>query len=114
MIIVVEYISVLERTQEIGILRSIGTRKRDISRIFITESGYLGIIGGAFGIGIGALLSLIINIITKMTMDYFFIAVNPLYYLLGITVSVLVSILAGIAPSRKAAGLDPIEALRAW
>lgn len=114
MIIIVEYISVLERTQEIGILRSIGGRKKDISRLFITESAYLGAIGGAIGILISLVLSLIINIITKVTMNYFFIAFNPLYYLLGILLAILVSILAGIAPSKKAAGLDPVEALRAW
>ena len=114
MIIVAEYISVLERTQEIGILRAIGGRKKDISRLFITEAAYLGFIGGSFGIVFSLVLSLIVNVITKMTMNYFFISFNPLYYLLGIIVAVLVSILAGIAPSKKASGLDPVEALRAW
>ena len=112
MIIIVEYISVLERTNEIGILRAIGGRKKDISRLFITEAGYLGISGGIIGVGLSLLLSLVVNVITKITMNYFFISFNFLYYILGLFVAVLVSIIAGIAPSRKAAGLDPVEALR--
>lgn len=112
MIIIVEHISVMERTQEIGILRSIGSRKKDISRIFMIESSYLGLIGGVIAIIMSLSLSLVIGIITKITMNYYFISFNILYYLLGLFVSILISVIAGIAPARKAAGLDPVEALR--
>ena len=102
----------MERTQEIGILRSIGSRKKDISRIFMIESSYLGLIGGVIAIIMSLSLSLVIGIITKITMNYYFISFNILYYLLGLFVSILISVMAGIAPARKAAGLDPVEALR--
>ena len=112
MIIIVMYISVLERTQEIGILRSIGARKKDILKMFITEASMLGLIGGVLGVGIAYLIAIVTNIVSVIATDAYFISYNPLYYLLGLLLSVLVSTLAGIAPSNKASKLDPVEALR--
>ncbi len=112
MIIIVMYISVLERTQEIGILRSIGARKKDILKMFITEASMLGLIGGILGVGISYLIAIITNIVSMIAANAYFISYNPLYYLLGLLVSVIVSTLAGIAPSNKASKLDPVEALR--
>ena len=112
MIIIVMYISVIERTQEIGILRSIGARKKDILKMFITEASLLGTIGGALGLGLAYLIAIVTNIVSVIAADAYFISYNPLYYILGLLVSVLVSTLAGIAPSYKASKLDPVEALR--
>jgi len=106
------YISVIERTQEIGILRSIGARKKDILKMFITEASLLGTIGGALGLGLAYLIAIVTNIVSVIAADAYFISYNPLYYILGLLVSVLVSTLAGIAPSYKASKLDPVEALR--
>ena len=112
MIIIVMYISVIERTQEIGILRSIGARKKDILKMFITEASLLGTIGGALGLGLAYLIAIVTNIVSVIAADAYFISYNTLYYILGLLVSVLVSTLAGIAPSYKASKLDPVEALR--
>ena len=112
MIIIVMYISVIERTQEIGILRSIGARKKDIMKMFISEASMLGIIGGALGVIIAYVIAIITNVVSMIAADAYFISYNPLFYLVGLLVSFLVSILAGLAPSNKASKLDPVEALR--
>ena len=112
MIIIVMHISVVERTHEIGVLRSIGARKKDISNIFMVEAAMLGILGGVIGIGISLSIATIVNIICKITADYMFISYNPLFYILGLLISVVISAISGIAPSKKASNLDPIEALR--
>ncbi len=112
MIIIVMYISVIERTQEIGILRSIGARKKDILKMFITEASMLGAIGGILGVAIAYVIAIVTNIVSVIAADAYFISYNPLYYLLGLSVSIFVSTLAGIAPSNKASKLDPVEALR--
>lgn len=112
MIIIVFHISVVERTQEIGILRSIGSRRKDISKMFMIEAIMLGAFAGVLAIIISLVIGSITNIVCYFTMDALFISYNPLYYLAGLFISIIVSALAGIAPSVKAANLDPIEALR--
>ena len=112
MIIIVMYISVIERTQEIGILRSIGARKKDILKMFIIEASMLGFFGGTFGAIIAYVVAIITNVISLIAANAYFISYNPLFYLLGLLISIIVSILAGIAPSNKASKLDPVEALR--
>jgi len=112
MIFIVLYVSVSERMKEIGILRAIGTRKKDIRRMFIFEAGVMGVMAGIFGCACSLLLSVVVNIICLSTLSYSLIAYNVWYYLLGIIISTVVSILAGIAPAMKASDLDPVEALR--
>jgi ABC-type antimicrobial peptide transport system permease subunit len=112
MILVVLYISVVERTREIGILRAIGARRKDIRRIFFAESALLGLMGGVFGITIAYLISSIGNKILVHLFDYPFINLTLWYVLFGIIISTVVSIISGIMPSSKAAKLDPIESLR--
>lgn len=113
MIFIVLYISISERMKEIGILRAIGARKGDIRRMFVSEAGIIGIGGGLLSVAACILLSVVINIICSYTLGYAMIAYNVLFYLGGLLVSILVSVLAGIAPSVRAAELDPVEALRA-
>jgi ABC-type lipoprotein export system ATPase subunit/ABC-type antimicrobial peptide transport system permease subunit len=112
MIFIVLYISVSERIKEIGILRSIGARKKDISRMFIYEAGLLGLLGGIIGVVSCIVLTIAINIVCISTLSYALISYNIWYYLLGILLSTGVSVLAGIAPSMRAANLDPVECLR--
>ncbi len=112
MIIIVLYISVIERTEEIGILRSIGARRIDILKMFIVEAGVLGLLGGIFGVFFAYLIAGITNLVSETSSGFSFISFNPLYYLIGLFVSFFVSVLAGIAPAKKASDLDPVEALR--
>ncbi len=112
MILIVLYISVIERTQEIGILRSIGARRKDIRKIFIFEAGILGLAAGVIGSIFALVIGSVANLICYFSTGILFISYNPLYYLIGILLTITVSVLAGIAPSKKASDLDPIEALR--
>ena len=112
MIIIVQYVSIVERTKEIGILRSIGGRRKDILYLFLFESLVLGSLGGTLAVSVSYLLAGITNIICYISTKCIFISFNPIWYLIGFMVSVLVSILAGITPARKASSLDPITCLR--
>lgn len=113
MIFIVLYISVSERIKEIGILRSVGARKKDIKKLFIYEAGMLGLLGGLIGVAACIVLSTMVNIICLTTLSYALISYNIGYYLIGILFSTIISILAGFAPSMRAAELDPVDCLRA-
>ncbi|HPJ23989.1 MAG TPA: ABC transporter permease, partial [Bacillota bacterium] len=112
MIFIVLYISIVERTKEIGILRAIGTRKKDISKMFIFEAGIIGFSGGLFGVLFAIGISLFTNTITGISLGTTLISYNAIYYVFGVVVSFLVSVIAGIAPAVKAADLDPVVSLR--
>ena len=113
MIGVITYISVLERKKEIGILRSIGASKRDVSRVFNAETVIEGLVSGLMGVGITALACIPANIIVEASFDVERVARLPFgaaVVLVG--VSVFLSLIAGLMPARKAAKADPVEALR--
>ena len=114
MIGIITYISVLERTKEIGILRAIGASKRDVSRVFNAETFIIGLFAGLIGIGITLILNIPINIVVKdLTGLANLRAKLPLLGALGlIAVSVLLTFVAGLIPSGLAAKKDPVEALR--
>ncbi|MFA5481384.1 MAG: ABC transporter ATP-binding protein/permease [Bacilli bacterium] len=113
MIGVITYISVLERTKEIGILRSIGARKRDISRVFNAETLLIGLFSGAMGVGIAAILNWPVNLIINNYVDVGTIAVLPWYAVfILIAISMFLTFLAGLIPSRIASNKDPVIALR--
>ncbi len=113
MIGIITYISVLERTKEIGILRSIGASKRDISRVFNAETVIVGFVAGALGILITLLINIPINFIIKGFVGISGIASLPIYGAIGlIIISMLLTVIAGLLPSRIAAKKDPVEALR--
>ncbi len=113
MIGIITYISVLERTKEIGILRAIGASKKDISRVFNAETLIVGFTAGVLGIVITFLLLIPINIIIKHFTDISGLAVLP-YIAAGILIliSMLLTFIAGLFPSRIAAKKDPVVALR--
>ena len=113
MIAIITYISVLERTKEIGILRAIGASKKDIKRVFRAETIIEGLIAGVLGITIAFLLSSLINVIVSFFADIDNIASMPLGgSIFLIILSVLLNVIAGSKPSRMAAKKDPVEALR--
>ncbi|MBQ7500031.1 MAG: ABC transporter ATP-binding protein/permease [Clostridia bacterium] len=113
MIGIITYISVLERTKEIGILRSIGASKKDISRVFNAETIIIGFVAGLIGIGITLLLLIPINAIIYSLSDIENIAALPtIGGIILVVISVLLTLIAGIIPSRVAANKDPVIALR--
>lgn len=113
MIGVITYISVFERTKEIGILRSIGASKRDISRVFNAETFIIGLCSGIFGVLAAILLDVPINLILAALASLYGIAAVPWWGALSLVViSVILTLIAGIIPSRIAAKKDPVIALR--
>lgn len=113
MIGIITYVSVLERTKEIGILKSIGASKKDISRVFNAETIIIGLLSGSLGILITGLLILPANSIIKSLTGVNNFAVLPIKAsLLLILLSVTLTLIAGIIPSRIAAKKDAVEALR--
>jgi len=114
MIGIITYISVLERTKEIGILRAIGASKRDVSRVFNAETFIIGLFAGAIGIGLTLLLNIPINIIVHELTNILSMnaSLPPLAGVALVLVSVTLTFIAGLIPSGLAARKDPVEALR--
>ena len=113
MIGIITYISVLERTKEIGILRAIGARKRDVSRVFNAETLIIGFAAGLIGIGITLLLNIPINLIIESAADIKSVSQLPLEGGISLVViSMILTFIAGLVPARIAAKKDPVIALR--
>ena len=113
MIGIITYISVLERVKEIGILRSLGARKKDIRRVFNAETFIIGLTSGLLGIIISKLLLIPINIVLKNLTNLENVAImNIKYSVLLITISVILTIMGGSIPSKIASKKDPVESLR--
>lgn len=111
MIIVVLYISVSERTKEIGILRALGVRKRDVKNLFLSEAFFLGLFSSILALAFTELVALFANNLATKYIGYTIVEVTSNYLIFGIVVAVVISLLAALAPSSRAAKLDPIEAL---
>lgn len=112
MILVVMYISVVERTREIGVMKAIGARRKDIKRIFVAESFLIGLVSGLFGLLVAFVLMIVINSFTNSLYSVDLVLISGTFATFGVLVSVGISILAGLAPASKAAKLDPVESLR--
>lgn len=113
MIGIITYISVLERTKEIGILRSIGASKKDVSRVFNAETIIVGFVAGMIGIIITLLLNIPINIIIKSITDISGLSKLPTVgAIILILISMLLTFIAGLIPARVASKKDPVVALR--
>lgn len=115
MIGIITYISVLERTKEIGILRSIGASKKDIRKVFMSETFIIGLLSGIIGIGLTMLINIpITNLIRNLTgIDYITSTLPAKAAIILILISVVLTLIAGIIPSSMAAKKDPVEALSA-
>ena len=113
MIGVITYISVLERTKEIGILRAIGARKKDISRVFNAETFIIGLIAGLLGIIITIILNIPINIIIENLSGIKNVSTLPIVgAVILVLISVILTLIGGLIPSRYASKKDPVVALR--
>lgn len=114
MIGILTYVSVVERTKEIGILRAIGARKKDITRIFIAEAGLIGFVSGAVGVIVSSGLALPISktIAKALKIDNFSAGLDLKSAVGLILLSVILTLIASVIPSRMAAKKDPVEALR--
>ncbi len=113
MIGIIMYISVLERTKEIGILRSLGARKKDIRRVFNSETFIIGVSSGLLGILVARLLLFPVNSVLQDLTDLENIAVlNPIHALILVTISVILTLIGGWIPAKIASKKDPVEALR--
>ena len=113
MIGIITYISVLERTKEIGILRALGARKKDITRVFNAETFIIGLTSGALGLLIAKLLTFPTNsIIEKLTELKNVAKLNPKHAIILLIISILLTVIGGLIPSKVAAKKDPVEALR--
>lgn len=113
MIGIITYVSVIERTKEIGILRSVGGRKKDISRVFNAETLIVGFTAGILGVGISYLLTIPINMVIENLVGVADVAnLNPVAALALIVGSMALTLIAGLIPARMAAKKDPVKALR--
>lgn len=111
MIIVVLYISVSERTKEIGILRALGSSKGSIRNLFFSEAFFIGLFSSALAIGLAELLQVVANNIAQRGINYSIMQITPGNIIFGFVVAIFISLLAALAPAASAARLDPIESL---
>ena len=113
MVGIITYVSVVERIKEIGILRAVGARKKDIKRLFNAETFIIGLAAGIVGIAITYLLSLILNLILGVVAGVTTIAALPIWQaLIMIGISVILTLISGLIPASAAAKKDPVVALR--
>ena len=113
MIAIIIYVSVIERTKEIGIMRALGARKKDIKRIFSMEAITIGAVAGVIGVLVTYILDIPISLLVGHLVEGSFSAfLAPQFALLLLAVSILLTFIAGIAPSAGASRKDPVIALR--
>jgi putative ABC transport system permease protein len=115
------FMSVIERTRQIGVLKSLGATKGEIMKLFLTESALLGLIGGIIGVLLGVVLSELISTLggsfgmfggARTQGQGIQTVVSPELFFLGIAFSVLIGAVSGLLPARRASNLQPVEALR--
>ena len=112
MIAIITGNSVVERTREIGILRSLGARKKDISRVFDAETAIIGLFSGVLGIAIAYALVPLVNLLLANSVGMSLLALNPLHAALLVVLSLGLTVLSGLVPSQMAARKNVVDALR--
>ena len=114
-IINTQYISVLERTGQIGLMKALGMRRRDVARLFRYEAAWIGFLGSAIGVGVALLAAWALNPLITKALDLeglHLLQFVPWQIAVMVVILVIIAVAAGFFPSRKASKLDPIEALR--
>ncbi|MBQ8303237.1 MAG: ABC transporter ATP-binding protein/permease [Clostridia bacterium] len=113
MIGIITYVSVVERIKEIGVIRSLGGRKRDVSNLFIAETAIIGLLAGLIGVGATYLISALVNLILEPLIGYSNIAALPVgNAIFLVCLSIVLTLISGLAPAKSAAKKDPVVALR--
>ena len=113
MIGIITYVSVVERIKEIGVIRSLGGRKKDVAHLFNAETFIIGLVAGLIGIGVTYLISFIANlIIGHLSGIYTIVALRWYQAIIMVVISVFLTLISGVFPSRSAAKMDPVNALR--
>lgn len=112
MIMIIMHINVVERTKEIGILRSLGARKKDIKRIFKNEALVLGIIIGCISIIVSNIISILMKDAIYNNFEINFTNIKGEFMIIGLLLSIIICIISSLAPASKASKVDPVEALR--
>ena len=113
MIGIITYVSVVERVKEIGVIRSLGGRKKDVAHLFNAETFIIGGVSGLFGIGITYLIAFIANmIIGSLSGLYSLVHLTIIQAIIMVSISILLTLVSGLVPSRSAAKMDPVNALR--
>ena len=105
------FMSVLERTKEIGVMKSIGATNKMVRNIFLVESGFIGMGGGIIGLIVGFIIAVIVSIIATMSGFAMSITPDPLIFIGSIAFAMSVGMIAGYIPAKNAAEMDPVEAL---
>ncbi|MCY3036504.1 MULTISPECIES: ABC transporter ATP-binding protein/permease [Aerococcus] len=113
MILTVLYISVVERTQEIGVIKAIGGRRKDIRRIFISESFLIGLFSGLLGGGLAIAFAGLANQVLNQLFQVSMLDITWQFLLIGLAIAVVIATISGLLPANRASKLDPVEALRA-
>ena len=111
MIVATTYMSVTERTKEIGVLRAMGARRKDIRRLFVNESLLLGVSANILAIITALAIQLLVNKLVYSTIKFDIIQVSLATTISTVIIGLLIALIASLAPSGKAARLNPIDAL---
>ncbi len=112
MIFIVTYTSVVERTKEIGILRAVGGRRKDVTLLFILESAIIGAFAGLIAVAFSLFISIVANLIINQYVGAWLISLNAVVYICCFAASVAVGVGSGLLPAMQASTLDPAESLR--
>ena len=115
MIAIITYVSVMERVKEIGVIRSLGGRKKDVSHLFNAEAFIIGLISGLFGVAITYIIQLIANIMIRVASGGVVVTIanlTPLTAAIMVLVSIILTSISGLLPAKSAAKKNPVEALR--
>ena len=113
MIGIITYVSVVERIKEIGVIRSLGGRKKDVSHLFNAETFIIGLLSGSIGIGISYLISYVASeIVLRLANVENIATLEPKHAILLVALSIVLTLISGLIPARSAANKDPVDALR--